>query len=59
MHSVSAQALNSLLFPVFEEAQAMQAADKLQSTVLASNCVGVMLRALAVNTAAYEEGALL
>lgn len=54
---LSAQALNSLLFPVFEDPESLQAASALQRRVLAANCVGVLLRALHVNSAAYDKGA--
>ncbi len=53
------QALNSLLFPVSEAPDALQLADALQQTIITSECVGVMLQALQVSSAAYEEGARL
>ncbi|EIE24996.1 hypothetical protein COCSUDRAFT_46553 [Coccomyxa subellipsoidea C-169] len=53
------QALNSLLFPVFEDPESLQAASALQRTALASNCVGVLLRALQVNSAAFDKDILL
>ncbi|BDA41234.1 probable ubiquitin carboxyl-terminal hydrolase FAF-X [Coccomyxa sp. Obi] len=53
------QALNSLLFPVSEAPEALQLADALQQTIITSECVGVMLRALQVSRAAYETDILL
>lgn len=49
-----AQALNSLLFPSYEPQS--EAAASLQRIILTSGCVGVMLRALQTNSAAYEKG---
>lgn len=53
------QALNSLLFPVSETPEDLQKADALQQTIITSKCVGAMLRALQVSSAAYEKGARL